>query len=65
MTGDRRDSNPQQPGPQPGALPLSYGHHKDIGTSTNSRDILITNDTEVFSLVFSSSRGVRTDVMLT
>lgn len=27
-TGDRRDSNPQQPGPQPGALPLSYGHHE-------------------------------------
>lgn len=25
--GDRRDSNPQQPGPQPGALPLSYDHH--------------------------------------
>ncbi len=25
--GDRRDSNPQQPEPQSGALPLSYGHH--------------------------------------
>lgn len=29
LMGDRRDSNPQQPGPQPGALPLSYGHHID------------------------------------
>src|SRR5438477_4904345 len=27
-TGGRRDSNPQQPEPQSGALPLSYGHHK-------------------------------------
>src|SRR4051794_23793300 len=26
-TGGRRDSNPQQPEPQSGALPLSYGHH--------------------------------------
>jgi site-specific DNA recombinase len=25
--GDRRDSNPQQPAPQAGALPLSYDHH--------------------------------------
>ena len=25
--GDRRDSNPQQPVPQTGALPLSYGRH--------------------------------------
>jgi hypothetical protein len=25
--GDRRDSNPQQPEPQSGALPLSYDHH--------------------------------------
>src|SRR6188474_491023 len=25
--GGRRDSNPQQPEPQSGALPLSYGHH--------------------------------------
>src|SRR4030095_9574426 len=27
MPGGRRDSNPQQPEPQSGALPLSYGHH--------------------------------------
>src|SRR5256714_5472536 len=27
-TGDRRDSNPQQPEPQSGALPLSYGHQQ-------------------------------------
>src|SRR2546423_1566421 len=26
--GDRRDSNPQQPEPQSGALPLSYGHQQ-------------------------------------
>ncbi len=26
--GDRRDSNPQQPEPQSGALPLNYGHHQ-------------------------------------
>src|SRR5262249_35801933 len=26
-TGGRRDSNPQQPEPQSGALPLSYDHH--------------------------------------
>src|SRR6266576_2081406 len=26
--GGRRDSNPQPPEPQSGALPLSYGHHK-------------------------------------
>jgi hypothetical protein len=25
--GGRRDSNPQQPEPQSGALPLNYGHH--------------------------------------
>jgi hypothetical protein len=25
--GGRRDSNPQQPEPQSGALPLSYDHH--------------------------------------
>ena len=25
--GDRRGSNPQQPEPQSGALPLSYGRH--------------------------------------
>ena len=27
--GDRRDSNPQQPESQSGALPLNYGHHKE------------------------------------
>jgi hypothetical protein len=26
--GGRRDSNPQQPEPQSGALPLSYDHHR-------------------------------------
>jgi hypothetical protein len=30
-TGDRRDSNPQQPEPQSGALPLSYGHQPGKG----------------------------------
>src|SRR6266487_937288 len=30
--GGRRDSNPQQPEPQSGALPLSYGHHHCQGT---------------------------------
>ena len=30
--GGRRDSNPQQPEPQSGALPLSYGHHHWRGT---------------------------------
>ena len=25
--GERRGSNPQPPGPQPSALPLSYAHH--------------------------------------
>src|SRR2546423_4019916 len=28
--GDRRDSNPQQPEPQSGALPLSYGHQQRV-----------------------------------
>ena len=28
--GDRRDSNPQQPEPQSGALPLSYGHQPGL-----------------------------------
>jgi hypothetical protein len=28
LMGGRRDSNPQQPEPQSGALPLSYGHHR-------------------------------------
>ena len=28
--GGRRDSNPQQPGPQPGALPLSYDHREAL-----------------------------------
>ena len=27
LWGDRRDSNPQRPAPQAGALPLCYGHH--------------------------------------
>ena len=31
--GDRRDSNPQQPEPQSGALPLSYGHQPGLETS--------------------------------
>jgi hypothetical protein len=30
--GDRRGSNPQQPEPQSGALPLSYGHHRGLMT---------------------------------
>ena len=30
--GDRRGSNPQQPEPQSGALPLSYGHHRGVKT---------------------------------
>jgi hypothetical protein len=30
--GDRRDSNPQQPEPQSGALPLSYGHRNRQGS---------------------------------
>ena len=25
--GERRDSNPRSPGPQPGALPLGHAHH--------------------------------------
>ena len=29
--GGLRDSNPQQPEPQSGALPLSYGHHFRVG----------------------------------
>ena len=29
--GDRRDSNPQQPESQSGALPLNYGHHHGPG----------------------------------
>src|SRR5439155_24341045 len=32
--GGRRDSNPQQPEPQSGALPLSYGHHRRGGNQT-------------------------------
>src|SRR5204863_7650452 len=28
--GGQRDSNPQQPEPQSGALPLSYGHHLNL-----------------------------------
>src|SRR3954464_3725841 len=34
--GGRRDSNPQQPESQSGALPLSYGHH--IVSETESRN---------------------------
>ena len=30
--GDRRDSNPQQPESQSGALPLNYGHHQGGAT---------------------------------
>ena len=30
VMGDRRDSNPQPPEPQSGALPLRYDHHKKI-----------------------------------
>src|SRR5437870_5456148 len=32
--GGRRDSNPQQPEPQSGALPLSYDHHSLVRTET-------------------------------
>jgi hypothetical protein len=32
--GGRRDSNPQQPEPQSGALPLSYGHHNSSETES-------------------------------
>ena len=32
--GGRRDSNPQQPEPQSGALPLSYDHHSLVRTGT-------------------------------
>jgi hypothetical protein len=28
--GGQRDSNPQQPEPQSGALPLSYGHQQNF-----------------------------------
>src|SRR6266446_6302119 len=31
--GGRRDSNPQQPEPQSGALPLSYDHRRDSDSS--------------------------------
>src|SRR3989338_8789460 len=33
--GDRRGSNPQPPGPQPGTLPLSYGRHTDNAVIAN------------------------------
>jgi hypothetical protein len=35
--GGRRDSNPQHPEPQSGALPLSYDHHSD-GTMKLAQD---------------------------
>ena len=39
-TGGRRDSNPQQPEPQSGALPLSYGHH-NLGEMESKIPILL------------------------
>jgi hypothetical protein len=38
--GGRRDSNPQQPEPQSGALPLSYGHH-NLGETESRIPILL------------------------
>ena len=38
MAGGRRDSNPQQPEPQSGALPLSYGHHEELNFSFAAPD---------------------------
>jgi hypothetical protein len=41
--GGRRDSNPQQPEPQSGALPLSYGHHHWRGTKILKFESLFAN----------------------
>jgi hypothetical protein len=41
--GDRRDSNPQQPESQSGALPLSYGHHLKKPAPKTSRELGLAN----------------------
>jgi hypothetical protein len=38
--GDWRGSNPRSPGPQPGALPLSYSHHRMFQAQTGTRGLL-------------------------
>src|SRR5262249_19149199 len=38
--GGRRDSNPQQPEPQSGALPLSYDHHNVSETDSKVPTVL-------------------------
>lgn len=58
--GGRRDSNPQQPEPQSGALPLSYGHRK--GSNLGFRLRIATNSgfpSSSSSSSFSSSIGIR------
>jgi hypothetical protein len=50
--GGRRDSNPQHPEPQSGALPLSYDHH--IGAEKES-----SASSGSAKLIFSGSRRAR------
>src|ERR1051325_5819995 len=41
--GGRRDSNPQQPEPQSGALPLSYDHHRGTGNKSLKVECFFAN----------------------
>lgn len=38
MQGDWWDSNPQPPGPHPGALPLSYSHSSQVWIRTKATE---------------------------
>ena len=46
--GGRRDSNPQQPEPQSGALPLSYDHHEVSETESKIPILLCKQRARLF-----------------
>src|SRR5215468_3956285 len=46
--GGRRDSNPQQPEPQSGALPLSYDHHNSSETESKIPILLCKQRARLF-----------------
>ena len=54
--GGRRDSNPQQPEPQSGALPLSYGHHHCQGTRLKFESLFANKGLDFLGVSSNSRR---------
>src|SRR6478672_695453 len=54
--GGRRDSNPQQPEPQSGALPLSYGHHHWRGTRLKFESLFANKGLDFLGVSSNSRR---------